>query len=347
MVSSGAQAISTAATSAAQTVVTQATTVAHTVINSPMNPVANLAQVVHALNSAATTVAPAFQSTIIDKLPGPLQSVWSDLSSPAAFTLGFTEGMADGTMSVFNQMADAIPAMASTASSIASCTIFMSCAGLASDLSSAAQAVSTDDPAKIIDSAKHFALDPFADIANHAASGDWNGAGVASGHAAVGVVQAALAVSGICEAVMADSCFLPTIADMMDLADAADVVTGANGEVAVDSNPVIAALNDPAASTRVDQALAGRTPVLSPQGLNEVGSDALDWLSGRGGRVGAAADPAQVAELQQKATALGRVLKTPDANVLSSAMQDGLSVITNDLRFGRFMDAINYPNERW
>jgi hypothetical protein len=54
-----------------------------------------------------------------------------------------------------------------------------------------------------------------------------------------------------------------------------------------------------------------------------------------------------VAELQQKATALGRVLKTPDANVLSSAMQDGLSVITNDLRFGRFMDAINYPNERW
>jgi hypothetical protein len=192
-----------------------------------MNPVANLAQVVHALNSAATTVAPAFQSTIIDKLPGPLQSVWSDLSSPAAFTLGFTEGMADGTMSVFNQMADAIPAMASTASSIASCTIFMSCAGLASDLSSAAQAVSTDDPAKIIDSAKHFALDPFADIANHAASGDWNGAGVASGHAAVGVVQVALAVSGICEAVMADSCFLPTIADMMDLADATRAVTGA------------------------------------------------------------------------------------------------------------------------
>ena len=192
---------------------------------------ADLAQVVHALNSAASSVAPVFQSTIIAKLPGPLQTVWSDLSSPAAFTLGFTQGMADGTMSVFNQMADSIPALASTASSVTSCAIFMSCSGLASDLSSAAQAVSTADPAKIIDSAKHFALDPFADIANHASQGDWNGAGVASGHAAVGVVQAALAVSGICEAVMADSCFLPTIADMMDLVDAADAVTGVDPDL--------------------------------------------------------------------------------------------------------------------
>jgi hypothetical protein len=131
-------------------------------------------------------------------------------------------------MSVFDQMADSIPALASTASSVTSCAIFMSCSGLASDLSSAAQAVSTADPAKIIDSAKHFVLDPFADIANHAASGDWNGAGVASGHVAVAVVQVALAVSGICEAVMADSCFLPSLADVMDLADAATGVTGAD-----------------------------------------------------------------------------------------------------------------------
>ena len=134
-------------------------------------------------------------------------------------------------MSVFNQMADSIPALASTASSVTSCAIFMSCSGLASDLSSAAQAVSTADPAKIIDSAKHFALDPFADIANHASSGDWNGAGVASGHVAVAVVQAALAVSGICEAVMADSCFLPTIGDMMDLVNGTRALTG--GETAV------------------------------------------------------------------------------------------------------------------
>jgi hypothetical protein len=196
-----------------------------------MLAVANLSQVVHALNSAASSVAPVFQSTIIAKLPGPLQTVWSDLSSPAAFTLGFTQGALDGAMSVFNQMADSIPALASTASSVTSCAIFMSCSGLASDLSSAAQAVSTADPAKIIDSAKHFVLDPFADIANRASSGDWNGAGVASGHAAVGVVQAALAVSGICEAVMADSCFLPTIADMMDLVDAADAVTGVDPDV--------------------------------------------------------------------------------------------------------------------
>jgi RHS repeat-associated protein len=226
--SSGAQAVSTAATSVAQTVVTQATAAAHAAINSPLNPVAGLSQVVHALNSAASSVAPVFQSTIIAKLPGPLQTVWSDLSSPAAFTLGFTQGALDGSMSVFDQMADSIPALASTASSVTSCAIFMSCSGLASDLSSAAQAVSTADPAKIIDSAKHFVLDPFADIANHAASGDWNGAGVASGHVAVAVVQVALAVSGICEAVMADSCFLPSLADVMDLADAATGVTGAD-----------------------------------------------------------------------------------------------------------------------
>ena len=50
----------------------------------------------------------------------------------------------------------------------------------------------------------------------------------------MGVVQVALAVSGIYEAVMADSCFLPTIADVMDLANAADAVGGADvgGEAA-------------------------------------------------------------------------------------------------------------------
>jgi hypothetical protein len=132
-------------------------------------------------------------------------------------------------MSVFNQMADSIPALAAVGSSVTSCAIFMSCAGLASNISSAAQAVSTADPAKIFDSARHFVLDPFADIANHASSGDWNGAGVASGHVAVAVVQVALAVSGICEAVLADSCFLPTIADVMDLGDAATAVAGAKG----------------------------------------------------------------------------------------------------------------------
>jgi hypothetical protein len=138
----------------------------------------------------------------------------------------------------------------------------MSCAGLASDLSSAAQAVSTADPAKIIDSAKHFALDPFADIANHAASGDWNGAGVASGHVAVAVVQVALAVSGICEAVMADSCFLPSIADMMDLVDATRAVTGAE-TVTTDATTITTEDlynfgNSQAPALRVDP--AGTTP---------------------------------------------------------------------------------------
>jgi hypothetical protein len=87
------------------------------------------------------------------------------------------------------------------------------------------------NPATALDSAKHFALDPFADIAHHASAGDWNGAGVAYGHAEVGVAQVALAVSGVCEAVMADSCFLPSLADVVDLGEAASGADAAGKDV--------------------------------------------------------------------------------------------------------------------
>jgi guanyl-specific ribonuclease Sa len=90
------------------------------------------------------------------------------------------------------------------------------------------------NPATALDSAKHFAQDPFADIANHASAGDWNGAGVAYGHAEVGVAQVALAVSGVCEAVMADSCFLPSLADVVDLGEAASATSGADAGAGAD-----------------------------------------------------------------------------------------------------------------
>jgi len=44
---------------------------------------------------------------------------------------------------------------------------------------------------------------------------------------------------------------------------------------------------------------------------------------------------------------MGRVLRTGDASVLHSAMQDGLTLITNDVRFGRFLNAIGYPYGRY
>jgi hypothetical protein len=71
------------------------------------------------------------------------------------------------------------------------------------------------------------------------------------------------------------------------------------------------------------------------------------FLSRRAGRIGAEARPEQVTGLQELAAILGRVLRDGDAAVLDSAIQEGLPIITNDQRFYRFMNAINYPNERF
>jgi hypothetical protein len=156
-------------------------------------------------------------------------------------------------MAVINQMVDAVPSLVSMGGTITSCAMFLGCSDLARSVSGAENSLATMNPATALDSAKHFALDPFADIANHASAGDWNGAGVAYGHAEVGVAQVALAVSGVCEAVMADSCFLPSLADVVDLGEAASGATsGADAgagatDVATRADQLASALDDPIA----------------------------------------------------------------------------------------------------
>ncbi len=71
----------------------------------------------------------------------------------------------------------------------------------------------------------------------------------------------------------------------------------------------------------------------------------MRFLAERGGRIGPEATPEGISSLQAQATSMGRVLRTGDAAVLHSAMQEGLPLITNDVRFGRFLNAIGYPFE--
>lgn len=119
--------------------------------------------------------------------------------------------------------------------------------------------------------------------------------------------------------------------------------------MAVDTNAVISALGDAGNAAKVDSTLAGRSPVLSPQALSEIksfpASDVMDWLGARGGSLGPEATAEGIANLQSQASALGRVLKAADAAVADSAMQQGLGIITNDLRFSRFLNAIGWPVE--
>jgi RHS repeat-associated protein len=253
-VASVARTVVTTASSVVHTVATTAisaaTNAAHAMANSPLYPLYDAQQALHAINSVVTAVAPTFQSTIIDNLPGPLQAAWSAVSSPAAFQLGAAEGAMDGTMAVINQMVDAVPSLVSMGGTITSCAMFLGCSDLARSVSGAENSLATMNPATALDSAKHFALDPFADIAHHASAGDWNGAGVAYGHAEVGVAQVALAVSGVCETVLGDSCFLPSLADVVDLGEAASATSGADaGAGAADAGADGArAAADPAAT---------------------------------------------------------------------------------------------------
>jgi hypothetical protein len=120
------------------------------------------------------------------------------------------------------------------------------------------------------------------------------------------------------------------------------------GEIAMDADPVIQAL-DWGMGSRVDIALRGRSPVVSPQARVEIGAPARfeAWLAARYGRIGRPHNPTQVAQLQAHAASIGRVLHEEDARVLSSAMQENLALMTNDDRLGNFMKAIGYPSEKW
>jgi rRNA-processing protein FCF1 len=52
-----------------------------------------------------------------------------------------------------------------------------------------------------------------------------------------------------------------------------------------------------------------------------------------------------VAAVQAQATSLRRVLRSADATIANSAMQEGLFITTNDQKFAKLSRAINYPVE--
>jgi len=162
-VASVARTVVTTASSVVHTVATTAisaaTNAAHAMANSPLYPLYDAQQALHAVNGLVTAVAPTFQSTIIDNLPGPLQAAWSAVSSPAAFQLGAAEGAMDGTMAVINQMVDAVPSLVSMGGTITSCAMFLGCSDLARSVSGAENSLATMNPATALDSAKHFAQD--------------------------------------------------------------------------------------------------------------------------------------------------------------------------------------------
>ncbi|MFD5848133.1 RHS repeat-associated core domain-containing protein [Streptomyces chartreusis] len=131
-----------------------------------------------------------------------------------------------------------------------------------------------------------------------------------------------------------------------------------NCEVAVDTNAVTDALSG-AKTAEVDAALAGRSPVLSPTAHRELlegghSADAIaSWLSERGGRMGPASTSEGVAALQARLRAMWKgksfnpMIADDDASVLHSAIQDGLSIITNDKRFYKNIERLGYSSERY
>ncbi|MEU1510027.1 ricin-type beta-trefoil lectin domain protein [Kitasatospora sp. NPDC005748] len=130
------------------------------------------------------------------------------------------------------------------------------------------------------------------------------------------------------------------------------------GEVAVDTNAVTDALSG-AKTAEVDAALAGRAPVLSPTAHRELleGGHSAEgissWLSARGGRMGPASTSDGVSSLQARLRAMWKgksfnpMIADDDASVLHSAIQDGLSIITNDKRFYKNIDRLGYSSERY
>ncbi|MFF1681929.1 polymorphic toxin-type HINT domain-containing protein [Streptomyces sp. NPDC058256] len=152
-----------------------------------------------------------------------------------------------------------------------------------------------------------------------------------------------------------------TVADIHTyyvLAGATPVLVHNCNEVAVDTNAVTDALSG-AKTAEVDAALAGRAPVLSPTAHRELlegghSADAIgSWLAERGGRMGPASTSNGVASLQArlrgmwKGKSFNPMIADDDASVLHSAVQDGLSIITNDKRFYKNIDRLGYSSERY
>ena len=126
---------------------------------------------------------------------------------------------------------------------------------------------------------------------------------------------------------------------------------GATGEIALDTNAVIAAIEGgPVEVSAVTNAMAGRTPVIPPTVANEFltrGSSSVlnNFIQNNNGRIGSTPLLSQVLALQQQAESLGRSLRTPDASVAASALKDGVSLLTADVRLVNTLRAIGVSVE--
>lgn len=127
-------------------------------------------------------------------------------------------------------------------------------------------------------------------------------------------------------------------------------------EVALDANTLISIFSE-GHGARVDAALAGRKPVISPQAFKEATvkrpeSVVMQWITDRGGRIGSEASDDVAQAFQEYLQELWKagykpVLHDEDAAVLASAFEDGLPMITNDVKFYKKLDLFNFPNERY
>ena len=71
------------------------------------------------------------------------------------------------------------------------------------------------------------------------------------------------------------------------------------------------------------------------------------FLVERGGGIGPAALNSEIAELQEQAMLLGRVLKAADAAVAVSAIKQGISLLTRDTRLVNFLLAVGAQVEKF
>jgi RHS repeat-associated protein len=127
------------------------------------------------------------------------------------------------------------------------------------------------------------------------------------------------------------------------------------GEVGVDTNSLIRGL-DFGELDKLADALAGRSPVISPQALSEYlerGNAARlgDFLTAQGGRIGSQVSEETAAALRAQANSLAdqfgnaRALGVKDSFMIGSAMRDGVSLITADRQVIVFLRAIGYSVE--
>ncbi len=139
------------------------------------------------------------------------------------------------------------------------------------------------------------------------------------------------------------------------LADPLGLAPYAVGEVGVDTNSLIRGL-DFGELDKLADALAGRSPVISPQALSEYlergnASRLGDFLTARGGRIGSQVSEETAAALRAQANSLAdqfgnaRALGVKDSFVIGSAMRDGVSLITGDRQVIVFLRAIGYSVE--